>query len=181
MYTLQQLKDQFAKLGYIWPKFHLIGIRANNYIPNTFCDTFILVNNNVLTQYSSTTRPGGYYLLHLLNPNGAAVLKEGQYVDTWTLGLHRGKYKAWVQAKPVTVYRDQDLDMLAEEGGKEDKGLFGIDIHRSNEFTISKLVDKYSAGCQVFADPKNFSNFIELSEQTKQKFFTYTLLKPFEI
>ena len=179
MYTIDELKGQFTKLEYTWPKFHLIGIRSASYIPNTFCDTFILVNGDTTTEYSCTTRPGSYYLLHLLNPNGAAVLKAGQYLDTWILGLHRGKYEAWVQAKPVTVYRDQDLDMQAEEGGKEDKGLFGIDIHRSNEFTLSKLVDKYSAGCQVFANPENFRNFVELSHKSGQKYFTYTLLEQF--
>lgn len=170
---------KFRELGYKWFQFHLIGIRSKNYVPNEFCDTFVLFNGGQLYWFKGTTRPGSYYLLHLLNPKGAAVLKPGQYVDTWTLGLHRGKYKAWVQIKPVTVFRDNDLDIYAEAQGTVDKGIFGINIHRSNEFTVSKLIDKHGAGCQVFADPNNFAKFVELSEQSGQKFFTYTLLDEF--
>ena len=176
MYNIDILKAKFNELGYKWPDFHLIGVRSEKYIKNTFCDTFILVEKDNLSYYSCTTRPGSYYLLHLLNPLGTAVLKPGQYVDSWTLGLHKGEYKAWVQAKPVIVFRDSNLDDQADETGKEDKGLFGIDIHKSSSFTISKLVDKWSAGCQVFANPEEFAIFVQKSEASKQKFFTYTLI-----
>jgi len=177
MYSLDTLKKKFNELGYKWPNFHLIGIRSEKYVKNTFCDTFILVVNDQLFYYPCTTRPGSYYLLHLLNPSGTAVLKPGQYLDSWSLGLHKGEYKAWVQYKPITVFRDSNLDDQADEDGKEETGLFGIDIHRSNAFTISKLVDKWSAGCQVFANPKDFDIFVKKSEESKQKLFTYTLLE----
>jgi hypothetical protein len=44
---------------------------------------------------------------------------------------------------------------------------------------VSSLVDKHGAGCQVFDSPENFAKFVELSEQSKQKFFTYTLIEEF--
>jgi len=178
-YTIKNLQTRFKELNYQWPSFHLIGIRSKNYVPNKFCDTFILINGSQAFWFKGTTRPGSYYLLNLLNPKGTAILKLGQYIDTWTLGLHRGKYKAWVQVKPVTVFRDKDKDIYAEPQGTPDKGLFGINIHRANQFTVSSLVDKHGAGCQVFDNPENFAKFVELSEQSKQKFFTYTLIEEF--
>lgn len=180
-YTIKDLQTRFKQLGYKWFNFQLIGIRTKDYITNTFCDSFILYNGGQVHRFQGTTRPGTYYLLHLLNPNGAAVLKPGQYIDTWTLGMHRGDHLAWKQYKPVIVYRDGDLDSIPEEIGIEDKGNFGIDIHRANAFKMSKLVDKYSAGCQVFADPEKFSIFVKLSEASKQTFFTYTLLDEWEL
>lgn len=177
--TLKELKERFRQLNYQWPEFHLIGIRAKDYVPNTFCDQFILCSGGVLYRFKGTTRPGSYYLLHLLNPKGAAVLKPGQYVDSFVLGKHQGKYTAWVQAKPLPVYRDGDKDKWAEEQGPTDVGFFGINIHRASAFTISKLVDKWSAGCQVIASPQDFDILIKFSQASKQRTFTYTLLNEF--
>jgi hypothetical protein len=44
---------------------------------------------------------------------------------------------------------------------------------------MSKLVDKWSAGCQVFANSKDFAIFVDLSKKSGLKFFTYTLLEEF--
>lgn len=178
-YTIEQLRAKFAELGYKWPAFHLIGVRSKNYVTNAFCDTFYLVAGDKLTFYAATTRPGSYYLLHLINPKGAAILKPGQYLDKWVLGLHRGKYEAWIQAGPVTVFRDNNLNNVPEEVGVLDTGYFGIDIHRASAFNLTKLVDNYSAGCQVFADVENFAIFVALSKASGQKTFSYTLLEEF--
>jgi len=177
-YTTKDLQARFKELGYQWYSFHLIGIRSKNYVANTFCDSFILYNNGQVLRFEGTTRPGSYYLVHLLNPKGTSILKPGQYVDTWTLGYHKGEYLAWTQYKPVTVFRELDQNEYVDqlELDAEDTGMFGINIHRSSNFTISKLVDKWSAGCQVFANPNNFINFVQLSKDSKQDFFTYTLL-----
>lgn len=180
-YTVKDLQARFKELGYKWFDFHLIGIRSKNYAQNTFCDTFILYNGGQVFRFAGTTRPGSYYLLNFLNPSGTSVLKPGQYIDTWALGKHKNKYDAWVQVKPVVVYRDRDQDLIPEEQGELQKGLFGINIHRSSEFHVSKLVDKWSAGCQVFDNPEKFSIFVKLSEASKQTFFTYTLLNEWEL
>ena len=175
-YTIRDLQAKFKELGYKWFNFHLVGIRSKDYVTNTFCDSFILYNGGQVFRFAGTTRPGSYYLLHLLNPKGTSILKPGQYVDAWALGKHKNEYEAWVQVKPITVYRDSNLNDKADQFIREDTGLFGIDIHRSSEFHMSKLVDKWSAGCQVFADPEKFAIFVKLSEGSKQTFFTYTLL-----
>jgi hypothetical protein len=96
------------------------------------------------------------------------------------MGMHRGKYLALVQKRPVTVMRDYDrnatLDFL---NGKLDTGLFGINIHRASENGTTKTVDQYSAGCQVFANVTEFILFLSLCEKHKSlncNDFTYTLI-----
>jgi hypothetical protein len=82
-----------------------------------------------------------------------------------------------VQSKKVTVYRDADKDSIAEEQGKEETGLFGINIHRANESTESRNIDKWSAGCQVLNIPKQYKELIQACIKSNKKAFTYTLLK----
>ena len=57
--------------------------------------------------------------------------------------------------------------------------MFGINIHRSNEFWTRATVDNYSAGCQVFNDPKEFISFMSLVKKAADIYgncFTYTLI-----
>lgn len=178
-YSYKELEAKFAELGYQWPTFHLIGVRSAANEKNKFDDTIYLVNGPIMQVFSCTTNPGTHWLKNLLNPSGCAVLKPGQYVDSWKLGLHQGKYRALVQAKPITVYRDADKDDLAEEQGKEDKGMFGINIHRANPSAISSIIDKWSAGCQVLNNPDEFHTLLTACEMSGKSVFTYTLLREF--
>jgi len=178
-YTVDELKKEFTRLGYQFPKFHLVGIRSKANKPNEFDDLIGLVEDTRVSWYTATTNPGTYWLKNLLNPKGTAVLKPGQYLDSWKLGLHKGKYKALVQAKPITVFRDGDKDIIAEETSVTDKGLFGINIHRANPSAISRFIDKWSAGCQVLNNPSQFNMLIEKCYDSKLPTFTYTLLNEF--
>lgn len=182
IYTLKQLKDRLAKFNYQWLPFQLIGIRSKEDKINEFDDHLYLVDGDKLFIFTGTTNPGVYWHQNFDNKKGVAVLKPGQYIDCWQLGKHRGIYTAWTQAKPVTVCRDNDKDNKSECNGVEEKGLFGINIHRSSENAISKWIDKWSAGCQVFSNGAQYKAFIEISQQkVKQgtKFFSYTLLEQF--
>ncbi|TCZ68349.1 hypothetical protein [Flaviaesturariibacter aridisoli] len=164
---------------------NIVGVRADSTKPNAFDDSIHVFYRNregqlVQHQFSATTDPGTYWLLNPLNPQGTAILKQGQYIATYMIGLHRGKYKALVQKRPVTVLRDYDrkavLDFL---NGKEDTGLFGINIHRAAETGTTQAVDKYSAGCQVFQKASDFDLFMQLCERHRQLYgneFTYTLI-----
>ena len=178
-YTIEELKAEFQKHNYEWLPFHFVGIRSKANLPNQFDDLFALVYNNKVEWFSCTTNPGTHWLKNLLNPKGAALLKPAQYKDTWAIGLHQGKYEAFKQVKPVTVYRDGDKDDSAEETSVTETGLFGINIHRANEKAISKIIDKWSAGCQVLNNPADFAKVLAAGKATKQKAFTYTLLKEF--
>jgi hypothetical protein len=73
---------------------------------------------------------------------------------------------------------DSDLDYLSASDAKE--GLYGINIHRSNPYSESYLVGKWSAGCQVFKRSLDFKKFMELCRLSSEKMgdnLTYTLLE----
>lgn len=178
-YTIEELQKEFKRLGYSWHPFQIIGVRSTANLPNKFDDLIGLMENNTITWFTGTTNPGVHWLKNLLNPKGAALLKPNQYVNTWKLDLHQGKYLALCQRKPVVVYRDSDKDEFAEETATTDIGLFGINIHRANPNLVSQLIEKWSAGCQVLNDPKDFEYLIKRCQASKQKEFTYTLLKEF--
>lgn len=184
-YTTLELMSQFAKLKYKWPAFHMVGVRSKADLPDSFDDTFYLLSEVNSTKplrivTSCTTNPGVYWLKKKLNPKGTAVLKPGQYLNTWELGKHKGVYEALVQRKPVTVYRDTNFDNKSDEiGMPEDTGYFGINIHRANSSVASSIINQWSAGCQVINDPISYKNIIDECKYSELKEFTYTLLKEF--
>lgn len=178
-YKIDDLKFQFAKLNYKWLPFHIVGIRSDANNPNKFDDLIGLIEKDNLVLFSGTTNPGTHWLKNLLNPKGAALLKPNQYLNTYKLDLHQGKYLALCQRKPVTVYRDANKNGIAEETAVTDTGLFGINIHRANPSAISSIIDKWSAGCQVLNDPIDFNFLIKRCKESGLKEFTYTLLKEF--
>lgn len=164
---------------------NVIGIRANTSVPNVFNDSLnvLFIDNTgrlANVSWRATTDPGTYWLKNPMNPQGTAILKPGQYFGSHALGMHRGKYLALVQVRPVTVIRDFNRDGNADYAiGREETGLFGINIHRASVEGTTKTIDKYSAGCQVFANADDFSAFLQLAERHKNIYgnsFTYTLL-----
>jgi hypothetical protein len=164
---------------------NIIGIRSNTSVPNVFNDSInVLFTDNTgrLASFSwmATTDPGTYWLKSPMNPQGTAILKPGQYVGSHALGMHRGKYLALVQVRPLTVIRDFNRDGKADYStGREETGLFGINIHRALASGTTKTIDNFSAGCQVFANAEDFSVFLQLAERHKNLYgnsFTYTLL-----
>jgi len=76
--------------------------------------------------------------------------------------------------------RDYDRNAVLDfVNGKEDTGLFGINIHRASATGTTKTIDKYSAGCQVFENADDFANFLSLADKHKDLYgnnFTYTLV-----
>ena len=178
-YSYTELEAKFAELGYQWPTLHIVGVRSKANEKNKFDDMINLINGPMMQIFSGTTNPGTHWLKNLMNPKGTAVLKPGQYVDSWKLGLHQGKYEALVQAKPITVYRDANKNDIAEENGKEDTGMFGINIHHANSSAISSIIDKWSAGCQVLNNPKEFATLLAACKASSKSAFTYTLLREF--
>lgn len=166
-------------------KLNIVGVRADTTVPNSFDDHILVFFKNNDDQWEgfdfpATTDTGTYWLKTLYNPKGSALLKEGQYINSHKLGLHRGKYKALVQHNPVTVMRDYNRNAVLDfYNGREEKGLFGINIHRASSVGTTKTVDKYSAGCQVFANADDFQKFLQLAEVSKDRYgnnFTYTLI-----
>lgn len=163
---------------------NIVGVRADSNIPNKFDDKmYVFWNSENGWQgkyFTVTTDPGTYWLNNPMQKEGTAILKQGQYINSHKIGLHQGKYKALTQQKPVTVIRDYDRNALLDfNNGKEDTGLFGINIHRANATGTTKNIDKYSAGCQVFENADDFAKFLELAEKHNTMYgnnFTYTLV-----
>lgn len=161
----------------------IVGFRTGWTCTNRFDDLIAVVYRDdagVLRcdAWTATTDPGRYWIENG-RADGTAILKPGQYRGAWELGLHKGEKPALVQVKPVTVYRDANKDATLDKA-KEDTGLFGINIHRAG--AASTVVDKWSAGCQVFAFDADFEEFLALCRKQAAKGkgwerFTYTLLE----
>jgi hypothetical protein len=165
---------------------NIVGIRSASNIENAFDDTINIfyVDNSGTWQYKSyaaTTDPGIPYLKKPINQNGTAILKPGQYIGSHAIGMHRGLYLALVQRAPVIVIRDYNNDgKLDYNSSREEKGMFGINIHRAQEKGTTKYIEGFSAGCQVFANAEDFQQFLQLCKTHKGLYgnvFTYTLLQ----
>ena len=165
---------------------NLIGVRRDNQGTNTF-DDFLLVMYReeelmVSNRYQITTDPGKYWLKNPTNPKGTAVLAPGQYRGTWQIGKHQGKYEALVQRKKVKVWRDNNKDEIIDYNNitlLSDEGYFGINIHRSNPYDQSYVINKWSAGCQVFKKVEDYNKFIQVCKDSAEIYgnsFTYTLV-----
>jgi len=186
---LEMIQATLATKGYkVYSRpfeLNIIGVRTNNTKPNSFDDFINVFYKNsegkwVFHQFPATTDPGTYWLQNPMNAKGTAILKHGQYVNSHGLGLHRGKYLALVQKRNLTVIRDYDRNSVLDfMNGREETGMFGINIHRASVSGTTKTVDKYSAGCQVFANVNDFDVFLGLCERHKQLYgndFSYTLV-----
>ena len=165
---------------------NIVGIRSLTSVPNNFDDTLILFFRGydkewILKSYPITTDPGLPYLLKPLNPKGAAILCEGQYLNTYKLDIHNGKYLALCQRLgDVKVFRDSNKNNILEwDQSNTETGMFGINIHKGDAWGITKYVSKHSAGCQVFQNIEHFNEFIHICQKSAQLYgnkFTYTLI-----
>jgi hypothetical protein len=117
-------------------------------------DAIILVSPNVHAAFNANVDPSAYGRNPKIN-KGYASLKSGVY--RYKLGKHGirsgNPYKALVQGAPVTVQRD---------GGDEETGYFGINIHRGGLRSTS------SEGCQTIP-PSQWDAFISLTESEMKR------------
>lgn len=165
---------------------NVVGVRALDMTPNVFNDFVCALWMNLYRQwqleyYKATTDPGIFWLEHPENVKGTGILKEGHYPDSHAIGMHRGKYEALVQVGPLTVYRDNDRDNILDldEANTETRSDFGGNIHRAHRLHESVEVDKWSALCQVVANPDNFERLMELCRRSRDLWgnrFNYTLI-----
>lgn len=145
--------------------------------------------------YEATTDPSDFYLLKPMNNKGTAIVVPNQYKGLWKIGLHKGKYKALVQATKINVFRDNNKDDIADVmsshftssplyRGNEinpklhiDTGYFGINCHHAGNI-ISDFIGLYSAGCQVMKNTKLYNNeFLPIIIDNIKNTITYTLIE----
>jgi hypothetical protein len=187
---IELIKKVLAKKNYLFFEngnynLNLIGIRTKGTTAGKYDDYMVAIFKDnsgkwVLHHWNITTDAGTHWLKNPMNRKGTALLVPNQYRGCWTIGLHQGKYKALRQFKPVKVYRDSNRDAILDYNTATiDEGMFGINIHRSNPNRESLINEKWSAGCQVFADPQDFSEFLTIIDESARRYgdkFTYTLI-----
>ena len=163
---------------------NIIGVRSADKDSNAFndvlCVLFMVHGKEVLHIFKASTDPGLFWRENPLNVNGCAVMVPDQYPGLWRIDKHRN-YFALVQNKPCAVYRDNDFNSQLDitDDTPIQTGKFGINGHRANGDFESTQVDKWSAGCQVIADPLEFNLLMALCEISRKRYgnsFTYTLL-----
>ena len=162
---------------------NIIGVRTPDDSANKFNDHMYVVYKDehgwVTRTWHCTTDPGVYWREHPMNVNGTAILVADQYRGSHKIGLHRGKYKALVQTGGrVRVYRDDNKDdILDMDPATEQDGYFGINLRKAGSHSTE--VDKWSAGCQVWANADDFAAFMAIVEKSAETYgpqFTYTLI-----
>lgn len=198
-YTREQIEKAMESLGHKY--FHhgaynvnIVGVRnaaTGDEITNKFDDCMTISykddsGNWHFNCWKCTTDPGKYWAEHLLNKDGVAILKEGQYRGSHKIRKHQGKYDALCQKGPVKVYRDKNMDDeydLIEENVHE--GVYGINIHKAGSWKSGSVqVDKWSAGCQVFSKEDDFYDFMNVMYKARDRWsnsFTYTLINSNDI
>ncbi len=181
------LRDLVRGAGHTWTTrwdyINLVGVRGwagGRHVENLFNaynDTlFVVVGGMVraVEAFQATVDPGQ---LREPNPHGVAHLAPGHYL--YKSGIHRGREKALVQARPVTVLRyfDEDPDRMAP---MRERGWFGINIHRGG---TSASVGPWSAGCQVIHGSRwpRFLELIKRAESAGQRLFRYSLFEGADI
>ena len=118
-------------------------------------DDIVLCIDNDVTEWKGSTDPGQYYIQHPENPQGCAQLKEG--IHMFKLGVHQGKFLAFVQAESFHVNRlDRNGKIESVEFWE-----FGIHLHSGGP---GINVDRFSAECQIISSESYFG-------QTWHRFF----------
>lgn len=188
--TLKDIVRSAEKLGYSIDKrpnkLNIIGVRNSNAVNQERFDDkiayFYYENSGLLVGkvVPATTDPSTLWLKDPMNPSGAAILKSGEYKDSYAIGLHRGSYEALVQVKPVTVIRDNDRDLFINYFSTTQTGLYGINIHKSSKGKNNEnIIGLDSAGCQVFQNVPDFMDMMRLAQVSRKQYgnvFSYILI-----
>ena len=192
--TYAELQAAVLGLGYNFfdqgaYNLNIVGVRTDDDAANTFNDWMYLAFRDRSGEphclaFPITTDPGVDYRLNPLNPAGAGIIVPGQHRGLWRLGFHKGSV-ALVQRKPVAVYRDNNRDSILDQDPSSVEIIMGgFNCHKANAHGTSKLVGKWSAGCQVFANSFEHNILLQLCELSAGLYgdsFTYTLLTEAQI
>lgn len=186
---LARIKAILRERGYVLYtkpyQLNIVGLRSKSTVPNKFDDEIHVFyrtgdGNWNYHVFNATTDPGTFWLNNPSYEQGTAILATGQYVNAYALGLHRGLYEALVQVQPVTVVRDYNRDAVLDfNNGTRHNGFFGINIHRAESSGTTSVINKYSAGCQVFQNADDFTTLIALCRRHREKYgnsFSYCLI-----
>lgn len=165
---------------------NIIGVRNTiNPQPNLFDDEIHIaykLGDKWIVESAEFTTDAGRFWLEKPDYKACAVYYHPQQArGAYKIGLHRGRYEALVQIRPVSFWRDGNKDQHANYEGHVHKDLIGLNIHRSSiREGGSTYINKWSAGCQVFQNNNDYQRFIQLCKlqisALGYRTFTYTLI-----
>lgn len=192
---IQELQTVFNQKGYTWdPEFNLVGVRSFPQVNNKFTDYLVVtfVQNGVSRVYRMvmTSVPGYDKGTSIYaGSQGRAVMKEGQYLDAYGVGLHAGKYTALVNRdgkRYPDFFRDVNgdgvLDISSPPSVLNENTLVGLNIHstRKNSSPFSNVYN-WSEGCQVVQWWQNFKHMMAIVGVVNRKLYDYTLINNSDI
>lgn len=174
--TVEQLLAKMNAAGFVVFDnafdLNLIALRAVPNTVNAFDDLLCCLYRDEaglihLHAWRCTTEPGRPALEHPSRADGTAVIALGQHRAAYTFGLHHQQYPCLVPCRPIPVMRDKDGDAEVDDSGGASTSST-VQIHRANPTRASSVVDRWSEGCLVIADPHDFDKLMLLAhEQVK--------------
>lgn len=153
-------------------------------------------NGEVMHIARGTTEPDPHFVQNPLDRKGAAFLAFGQYRDAYQIGTHSGlsgtdnAHEALIQIAPIMVNRDSNGNGVRDAGdtvlsqGPKDAGL---NWHSASPDSPLPAISRYSAGCIVTNDPREFRRFLQVIkshpgyQQNRLYRYTVTLLDGREV
>jgi hypothetical protein len=174
----------------------ILGVREDLEIKkregDRFTDKIILVDpskpTEVAASYQATTSPSVAFYSdpsRSMSKKGVAIMQPG--IVEYKIGIHKKgsptQHEALLQSGPMEIQRfDLKTPTVStyRPGQAETGAEFGINLHRSSK-DRGVCVGPYSAGCQVFADGKDFEAFMAKLKSSAQSKFLYALIENDEL
>lgn len=180
--NLAQIQQFYKDNNYEIQKFNLFGIRDESGLKDDVINDILgFFTDKELFICPGTTDPGVYWTISSeRNKKGTFHLLEGFHEKVWTFGKHKG-YDAfvndWKACKPTKGWRDANYNFTRDAKDVVVCDYFGVNFHRMHETLIAKVIGKYSAGCQVVQNPKDFQYILKQAQLSGVKVFNYMLFK----
>lgn len=180
------LRQYYLKNNLPLQTFNLIGIRDEaNMSKDVINDKLGFFTDWELFLAEGTTDPGVYWTVSdERNPAGTFHLLSGFHEKIWTFGKHKG-YSALVNdyrhCKPTRGWRDANYNYIYDKGDRLVCDYYGINFHRMHQTILQKLIGKYSGGCQVVRNIKDFEHIYTKALTSGVVVFNYMMFKAEEV
>lgn len=180
------LINYYKEKGLPVQKINLFGIRDDSGMSKDLInDVLGFWTDEEICIVPGTTDPGVYWTASdERNKAGTFHLLEGHHETIWTIGKHKG-YEALVNdyrfCRPTKGWRDANYNYIYDKKDRIVCDYYGINFHRMHVSAIAKLIGKYSAGCQVVQNPKDFEYILQQVKASGEKVFNYMLFRKEEV
>lgn len=161
---------------------NVFGIRNKDMTADKWNDTLGIAYypGRMVLAVSGTTDPGRSPLSKTegVNKNGIFILSSGFYKNCFKKGLHKGKYRALVQAADGIFrgVRDNDRDGEIDMTGKIVTDVRGLNFHTTRWDKQVMRVGDFSEACQVVEVAKEYDEImVEVIYESTQELFSYAL------